>query len=79
VDVHTRQPVVTKFLTAEGSNLIETHRRLRSMYDEYTIVVSSVRCWVHCFTSSEKDTGCRICSGQPALAVMMETNTRLMH
>jgi len=34
VDVHTRQRVVTEFLTAEGSSLIEIHRCLKNMYGE---------------------------------------------
>jgi hypothetical protein len=34
VDVHTRQRVLTEFLTMEGSGLIEIYRCLKSMYGE---------------------------------------------
>ena len=42
MDVRTRQRVVIEFLTAEGSRPIEIHRRLRSVYGEDAVDVSSV-------------------------------------
>lgn len=44
--IHTRQRVVTQLLTAEGSSPLEIHTRLRSVYCEDAIDVSSVTRWV---------------------------------
>ena len=57
--VRTRQRVVTEFITAEGFSPIEVHRRLRSVYGEDAIDVSSVRRWVRRFKGDEKDIGDR--------------------
>jgi hypothetical protein len=62
VIVGTMQGMVTEFLTAEGSSPMEIHRRLNSVYYEDAIGVGSVRCWVRCFKSAEKDIGDRPCS-----------------
>jgi transposase len=72
VDVRTRQRAVIEFLTAEGSSPIEIHRRLRSVYGEDAIDVSSVRHWVRRFKSGEKDIGDRPRSGRPATAATKE-------
>jgi hypothetical protein len=53
VDILNREKAVT--LTAKGSSLIEIHGCLRSMYGEDAIDVSSVRCWVHCVNSGDKE------------------------
>jgi transposase len=57
VDVNTRQRMVTELLTAEGSSPIEVHRRLRSVYGEDAVEISSVRRWIRRFNSGEKDVG----------------------
>jgi hypothetical protein len=43
-----------EFLTVEGANPIEIHRRLRSVNGEDAIDVSSVGRWVSLFKKSEK-------------------------
>jgi hypothetical protein len=54
VDIHTWQRVVIKLFTAEGYCLVENqHRCLISVCGEVAIDVSSLRCWVHRFKSSE--------------------------
>jgi len=55
VEVYTRQRVVFDFLAMEGCSLIETHRRLRSVYGLDASDVSAVRCWLHCSKSGEKE------------------------
>ena len=62
MDVCTRQRVVIELLIAQGSNWIHIQRHLRSVYGEDAIDVSSVRCWISHFKSSEKDIGDRPCS-----------------
>jgi len=72
VDVRTRQ---TGFLTAEGSSLTETYRRLRSASGEVPHVRSdavSVIC-----KSSDKDTDYRPCSDRPATAAMAESKVKV--
>jgi hypothetical protein len=44
---------------------------------EDAIDVSSVRCWVRCFKSSEKDAGDRPRSGRPATAARTETKDKV--
>jgi hypothetical protein len=67
VGVHSSQGVLTEFLIADSSP-IETHRRLRRVYDEDVINISSFRRFVPHFKSDEKGTGDRPCSGRPAKA-----------
>ena len=76
VDIRTKQCVVIKFLTAEGSSPIEIHRRLRSVYGEDAIDVTSVRRWVRRFKSGEKDISDRPRSGRPATASTTVTKDR---
>jgi transposase len=76
VDVRSRQRVVIEFLTAEGSSPIKIHRRLRSVFGEDTIDVSSVRSWVRHFKSGEYDNGDRPRSGRPATAATMENKDK---
>jgi hypothetical protein len=57
VDFRTGQRAAIEFPTAEGSSPIEIHRRLRSVYGDDGIDVSSFRRWVRRFKSGEKDTG----------------------
>lgn len=51
-----------EFLTAEGSSLVEIHRRLRRMCCQDTVDIMSVRRWVRRFKVGEKDAGDRPCS-----------------
>jgi hypothetical protein len=73
VDVHTRQTVVTAFLTAEGSSLTEIYTRLKGVYSEDATDISIVRCWVRRFKSGEKDIGDRL---RPA-TVVTETKDKV--
>jgi hypothetical protein len=57
VGIRTRQRVAIEFLGTESSSLKDIHRRLRSVYGEDAIDISSVRRRVRRFKSSEKDIG----------------------
>ena len=48
IDVRIRQRSVIEFLTAEGEMPIRIHERLKNVYGDATVDVSTVRRWVHC-------------------------------
>jgi hypothetical protein len=58
---------VIEFHTVEGCSMVGIFRCLRSVCGEDALDVSSVRHWVHCFKSSEKDIVDRSCSQQLAV------------
>jgi len=70
VDVRTRQRVMSEFLTAEGSSLMETDRHPSSVYGEDTMLAQML---VHRFKSSEKDVGDRPRNNRPATKATTET------
>ena len=45
-DVRIRQRSVIEFLTAEGEMPIRVHKRLKNVYGDATVDVSTVRRWV---------------------------------
>jgi hypothetical protein len=59
VGIRARQRMVIEFLGTEGSSPIDIHRRLRSIYGEDVMDISSIRHWVRRFKSSEQDIGDR--------------------
>jgi hypothetical protein len=59
VRICTRQRMAIEFLGTESSRLIDIHRRLKSVYGEDAIDISSVRRWVCLFKSSEECIGDR--------------------
>lgn len=65
--------LVTEFDTVEGSSPIENHKCLRNMCGDDAEDVCSVRHWVRCFKSSEKDIGDRSCIFQLAMAATSAT------
>ena len=46
IDVHIRQRSVIKFLTGESEMPIRIHERLKNVYEDATVDVSTVRRWV---------------------------------
>jgi hypothetical protein len=51
-DTLEKQRVVTEFLTAKEVGPIENHRRLKSVYGEHTVDVTTARRWVRIMASS---------------------------
>lgn len=78
VDIHTRQRVVTRLLTAEGSGPLEIHTRLRSVYCEDAIDDSSVTRRVLRFKSGQEGSGNKPRSDRPATVAARRRKTRLM-
>ena len=52
-DVRFKQRVVIEFLTAEKVPPFEIHRRMRAVYGDQCVDVSTVRCWVMRFKNGE--------------------------
>jgi len=65
------------FLTADGSSPIEIYRRLRNVYGDDSINVSSVRHWARRFERGEKEISDRPRSGRPATAATMENTEKV--
>ena len=59
IDVGIRQRSVIEFLTAEGEMPIRIHERLKNVYGDATVDVSTVRRWVR---------RCKEAEGQARLA-----------
>jgi hypothetical protein len=71
------QRVVTVFQTAEASSPIEIHRRLRSVYGEDAIDVTSVRHGAHRYKSGGKDISDKPLNGRPALVATTEIRDKV--
>lgn len=69
--------MLTEFLIADSSKT-EIHRRLRRMYDEDVINISSFRRWVRHLKSGETGVGDKPCSGRPAIAAKTGPKEKLM-
>jgi hypothetical protein len=69
--------VLTELLIADSSP-IEIHRRLRRMYDEDVINISSFRRWVRLVKGGETGVGDNPCSGRPATAATTGSKKTLM-
>jgi len=52
-DVRFKQRAVIEFFAAENVPPIEIHRRMREVYDDQCVDVSTVRCWVRRFKDGE--------------------------
>ena len=48
-DVRFKQRAVIEFLTVEKVPPIEIHRRMKAVYGDQRVDVSTVRCWVRRF------------------------------
>ena len=59
IDVRIRQRSVIEFLTAEGEMTIRIHERLKNVYEDATVDISTVRQWV---------SRCKEAEGQTRLA-----------
>ena len=70
IDVHIRQRSVIKFLTAESEMPIRIHERLKNVYGDATVDVSTVRRWVRRCKDAEGQTWLadETGSGRPATA-----------
>jgi hypothetical protein len=68
--------MVIEFLTAEGPSPTDIPRRLRGLYGEDALNVSSIRCWVRRFKDGEQDIGDRPSSGRPASTATTETKVK---
>jgi len=77
VVIGTKQTVWIYFLTADCSSPIEIKRRLRNVYGDDSINVSSVRRWARRFERGEKEISDRSRSGRPATAVTMENTEKV--
>ena len=71
IDVCIRQRSVIGFLTAEGEMPIRIHERLKNVYGDATVDVSTVRQWVRRCKEAEGQTSLtdETRSGRPATAV----------
>ena len=56
IDVRIRQHSVIEFLTAEGEKPIRIHERLKNVYVDATVDVSTVRRWVRRCKEAEGQT-----------------------
>ena len=56
IDVRIGQRSVIEFLTAGGEMPIRIHERLKNVYGEATVDVSTVRRWVHRYKEAEGQT-----------------------
>ena len=56
IDVRIRQLSVIEFLTAEGEMPIRLHERLKNVYGDATVDVSTVRLWVRRCKEAEEQT-----------------------
>lgn len=57
MDLNTRHRMLTELLIAEGSRPVQIYRRLRSVYGEDAVEISSVRLWLRRFNSGENNVG----------------------
>ena len=71
IPARIRQRSVIEFLTAEGEMPICIHERLKNMYGDATVDVSTVRQWVRRCKDAEGQTRLadETLSGRPAIAV----------
>ena len=56
IDIRIRQRSVIEFLTAEGETPIRIHERLKNVYGDATVDVSTVRRWVRRCNEAEGQT-----------------------
>ena len=56
IDVRIRQRSVIEFLTSEGEIPIRIHERLKNVYEDATVDVSTVRGWVRRCKEAEGQT-----------------------
>nr|CAI5822724.1 unnamed protein product [Callosobruchus analis] len=56
IDVRLRQRCVIEFLNAEGETPIRIHERLKKVYGDVTVDVSTVRRWVRRCKEAEGQT-----------------------
>ena len=56
IDVRIRQRSVIEFLNAEGESPIRIHERLKNVYGDATVYVSTVRRWVRRCNETERQT-----------------------
>jgi hypothetical protein len=53
IDVRIRQRSVIEFLTTESEMPIRIHERLKNVYGDATVNVSTVRRWIRCCKEAE--------------------------
>jgi len=79
MEVHMKQRCVIEFLHAEKIAPSDIHHRLLSVYGDQTVDVNTVRQWVVCFSSGDRDMKDKPCSGRPCTAVTPRNEEHLDH
>ena len=75
LDVNMKQRTVIGFLTTEKVIPVDIHKRLKNVYGDSTMNVSTVRHWAMHFKSRETDINDKSQSGLPATAVTPENQS----
>ena len=77
MDVRQKQRCVIEFLNAEEVHPIDIHKRLVNVYGGKIVDVSTIRRWVRCFQSDDRDVRDKPRSGRSSTAINEKSEARL--
>jgi len=77
IEVHMKYRCVTEFVQMEKMALADVHQDLLNIYEDQTVDVNSVRWWMLCFSSGERDVKDKPCSRQPCTSVIPQNEDSL--